>query len=159
MIGLLFIAFCGVLNRARGGGLWADHLPGHPRFYAAPAMMLAAIPVVGPLDAFYLGVSYLVWSLLPWGNWYDLGRLPPREPRNDFEILVGRLPNDYARFTARNFIGLLPAAVLLSPVFLILAIWQIASYEIGWTVTAKQPITIGEVLTGLGWGLWVVLFL
>lgn len=163
MIGALaFVAFCGALNRARGGGLWADRLPGHPRYYVAAALALAAALVVGPMDAALVGVSYLVWSILPHGRWYDLGRLPDnfvgRKP-SDFEILVGRLPNDHARFLTRNLIGLLPAMVLLHPAFAFLAVWQSASYEIGWTVTAKSPITIGEVLTGIGWGLWIALLI
>jgi len=159
IIDAAFVALCGALNRARGGGLWADRLPGHPRYYVALVLALAAVLVVGPVDAVVVGISYLAWSILPWGNWYDLGRLPPREPRNDIEILIGRLPNDHARFLTRNLIGLIPAMVLLHPAFAFLAVWQSASYEIGWTVAGKSPITVGEVLTGIGWGLWIALLI
>lgn len=146
---------CAVLNRARGGGLYAEHLPGHPRLYVSVAVALLAMLVTDPFQAAIVGGCYLAWSFLPWGRWYDLGRLPDdfvaRKP-NDFEILIGRLPNDHVRFTVRNLIALLPAAALMSPLMLLLAPAQTAAYEIGWRTTPRVPTVTGEWITGALWG-------
>lgn len=146
---------CAVLNRFRGGGLYAEHLPGHPRFYVSAAIGIMCWLVFGWMTALAVAASYLAWSFLPWGRWYDLGRLPDdfvaRKP-NDFEILIGRLPNDHVRFTVRNLIALLPAAVLMSPLMLLLAPAQTAAYEIGWRTTPRVPTVTGEWITGAMWG-------
>jgi hypothetical protein len=149
---------CAVLNRFRGGGLYADRLPGHPRFYVSAVLGLMCWPLFGWMAALSVAASYLCWSFLPWGRWFDLGRLPDdfvaRKP-NDFEILIGRLPNDHVRFTVRNLIGLLPAAVLISPLMLMLAPAQTAAYEIGWQTTPRVPTVTGEWITGALWGAFI----
>lgn len=158
MIDAVLVPVFACLNRLRGGGLGARHLPGHPRFYAAGLAGLAALPFVGAIDAACVAVSYLAWAWLPWGRWFDLGRLPlyyVRRTETPFEKLIGRLPNDHARFTARNLIGLVPAAVLLSPLFLLIAPLQTAAYEAGWRTTPKTPTVTGEWITGILWGLFV----
>lgn len=157
------VAACAALNRFRGGGLGADRLPGHPRFYVSAAIGLLTFALLGgPLAAAAAAASYLCWSILPHGRWYDLGRLPDdfvaRKP-NDFEILINRLPNDHVRFTARNTLGLLPGAALLSPFLLVLAPLQTLAYEFGWRVTPRVPTVTGEWITGGLWGafLWWLL--
>lgn len=148
-------AACAVINRFRGGGLYADRLPGHPRFYAAVAVALVTMLVADPFQAAIVGGCYLAWAILPHGRWYDLDRLPDdfvaRRP-NDFEILIGRLPNDHIRFTVRNLIALIPAAFLISPLMLLLAPAQTAAYEIGWRTTPRVPTVTGEWITGALWG-------
>ena len=153
-LAVLVVAFA-LINRARGGGLYAEHLPGHPRFYAAPIAMFVSAPFVGPIDAVLVGVSFLFWSLLPWGAWYDLGRLPRDFPATWFEESIERLPNDHVRFTARNIIALIPGAILLGWPLLLLAPAQTVVYEIGWRRTPQTPTVTGEWLTGAMWGVFV----
>lgn len=158
MIDAILIPALSAINRFRGGGLYADRLPGHPRLYAAALVAAVSFFAVGPFDAALVGLCFLAWSWLPWGRWFDLGRMPDnyveRKP-NDFEILINRLPNDHVRFTVRNLIGLIPAAALISPLFLLLAPAQTAAYEAGWRITPKAPTVTGEWLTGALWGLFV----
>lgn len=158
MIGLFLVPAFAVINRFRGGGLYADRLSGHPRFYAAALVAAVSFWAVGPVDALVVAACFLAWSWLPWGRWFDLGRMPAdavaRKP-NDFEIIINRLPNDHARFTMRNAVGLVPAIALLNPLFLLLAPAQTLAYEIGWRVTPRTPTVTGEWLTGALWGLFV----
>jgi hypothetical protein len=157
MISLALLAGAmAAINRFRGGGLWADRLPGHPRFYAAALVAAVSFLAVGPLDAAIVAGCFLAWSLLPWGRWYSLGRgvVPGREP-SDFEIIIGRLPNDYARFTMRNAVGLIPAVAFINPLFLLLALVQTAAYEAGWRLSPATPIRTAELLTGAAWGAFI----
>lgn len=156
MIDAILIPAISAINRFRGGGLYADRLPGHPRFYAAALVAAVSFLAVGPFDAALVGLCFLAWSWLPWGDWYDLGRLPGRpDASNDFEIIIGRLPNDHARFTMRNLVGLIPAIAFLNPLFLLLAPLRTAAYEIGWRVTPKTPTVTGEWVTGALWGAFI----
>ena len=102
-----------------------------------------------------MALCFLAWSWLPWGHWYDLGRMGPPTAGNDFEILINRLPNDHVRFTVRNLIGLMPAAALISPLFLLLAPAQTAAYEAGWRMSPKTPTVTGEWITGALWGAFI----
>lgn len=157
---LIFGVFCAAINHARGGGLWADRLPGHPRYYAAAAVALLTLVTASPVVAIKVGVCFLLWSWLPWGRWYDLGRITddwPARPPNRFERVVTDFArgNDHIAFLARNAIGLLPAAILVSPLFMFLSFVQVAAYEAGWRLTPKTPIRTGELLTGFGWGVMI----
>jgi hypothetical protein len=157
-----FVVALMALNRVRGGGLYGDRLPGHPRFYVAPAVALLYWPLAGGPNAVAAGVGFLVWSWLPWGRWYDLGRIPEGymgaiRPPSAFERWVnGIAPNDYLAFTLRNVLGLLLAAILLHPAVLLLAGVQLAAYEAGWRLWPATPISLGEGLTGMGWGVALV---
>lgn len=159
MFDLLLVPAMALVNRARGGGLYADRLPGHPRYYMAVLVAALTFPFIGPIDAVAVAISWLAWAMLPWGRWFDLDRMPPdavqRTP-NAFENLINRLPNDHVRFTARNLIALIPASVLISPLMLALALVQTAAYEFGWRTTPKTPTVTGEWITGAAWGafLW-----
>lgn len=154
-----FAAATTLLNLIRGGAFGADGLPGHPRYAAAAAMALLALLVLPPLEAASFGVAFLAWSWLPWGQWFDLDRLPSgpvvaRKP-TWFEHAINVLPNDYVRFTVRNLIALIPAALLLGHplVWVALAASQTVYYEAGWRLAPHMPIRIGEALTGATWGI------
>ena len=71
---LIIIAFT-LFNRIRGGGLGADRLPGHPRYYVAPVIFGLAWWWLGDWQraAWFSGV-WLAWSLQAWGDIYMLGR-------------------------------------------------------------------------------------
>ena len=145
-----------LINHARGGGYFADRLPGHPRYYAAPAVAFICALFVGPFDALLVGVSYLVWSLAPWGSWFGLGRLPHPD-ESWFEAAVSKVSfgSDHVAFTLRNLICLIPAAILVSPFFLLLSLVQTAAYEAGWRLTPAAPVRTGELLTGAAWGAFI----
>lgn len=161
ILDVLAVICCAILNRIRGGGLGGDKLPGHARFWVAPVFGLVAgahglayIPIVA--------VGYLFWAWLPWGRWYDLGRLPEgypdTRPLSGFEQVVQKLPNDYLRFTFRNGWGLIPLN-MINPFFILMAPIMTVLYEISWRVRPKEPISLAEYLTGALWGIFLVVLL
>jgi hypothetical protein len=152
----ILVVAMALINHARGGGFFADRLPGHPRFYAAPAAAFVCAIFVGPFDALLVGVSYLVWSIAPWGSWFQLGR-GTHPDESWFEAVVSKVSfgSDHVAFTLRNFVCLTPAAILISPLFLALSIVQTAAYEAGWRMTPAAPIRTGELLTGAAWGAFI----
>lgn len=152
-----------ILNRVRGGGFLGDRLPGHPRFYVAPAIGLIGWSVLPWPTAAALAASFLVWSWLPWGRWFDLNRLNPDfvdgiRPITTFERVVNRIADDddQAAFFLRNTIASLPAVAFVSPFFVLLPVAQSAAYEAGWRYHPAAPILIGELLTGAVWGVLIV---
>lgn len=163
LIAPAIILAAAVLNRVRGGGFFGGRLPGHPRFYVAPAMGGLAWLVLSWPMAIVFAACFLAWSWLPWGRWFDLGRLNPEildgvRERTWFERaiegVVGR--SDHVCFAVRNLIAIVPAAILVSPIFMFLPAAQSAAYEIGWRYAPERPIEIGELLTGAVWGLLLV---
>lgn len=160
MIEVALVPICAVLNRVRGGGLGGALLPGHPRLWVAPAIGVASLLVGSPLQAVLVAACYLFWAWLPWGRWYDLGRLPPPDRAPSwFERRLEELPNDHARFAARNFAACLPAAVLVSPLFLLLPLAQAGAYELGWVwweTDGISPIPVAELVTGAAWGVLII---
>lgn len=152
-----------ILNRVRGGGFFGDRLPGHPRFYVAAAMGLLTPPSLPWQYMPIVAGCFLFWSWLPWGRWFDLGRLNPEilngiRERTWFERaiegVVGR--SDHVCFAVRNLIAIIPAAIFISPIFMFLPAVQSAAYEIGWRYAPDRPIEIGELITGAAWGLLLV---
>jgi hypothetical protein len=159
---LELLGLCGAIaaiNRLRGGGCpFFSKLPGHTRYYAAALVAAVSFIAVGWMDALLVGACYLAWALLPWGRWYDLGALEgyPNRPPTRFETLISRVaPDDAVAFTLRNCIALLPAAALLHPLFLGLALFQTAAYGIGWKYSPAAPIRTAEYLTGAIWGVFI----
>jgi hypothetical protein len=147
------------INRVRGGGCpFFSKLPGHTRLYAAAMLGLLALPA-GPIDAALVALCYLAWATLPWGHWYDLGALEgyPNRPLSPFEAIISRVAggDDATAFTIRNVLGMLPAAVLLNPLFLILPAFQLAAYGAGWKMAPTGPIRVAEYLTGAIWGVFI----
>lgn len=152
----VLVAALAAINHARGGGFFADRLPGHPRFYAAPAVWFVCVLFIGPFDALAVAVSYLVWSLAPWGSWFKLGR-GTHPDETWFEAAVSKVSfgSDHVAFTLRNLLCLIPAAALIDPLFLGLALVQTAAYEAGWRLSPAAPIRTAELLTGAAWGAFV----
>lgn len=153
----LSVPLFAILNRVRGGGFGGHNLPGHPRFYVSAAIAGWAFLFVSWPKALAFGICYLLWSMLPWGRWYDLGRLPSdfikREP-DWFEKLINKVTdNDHVAFTIRNTIAILPAIIFISPWFAILPVAQTACYELGWRFRSNEPIQAAEIATGAVWGL------
>lgn len=148
-----------ILNLVRGGAFGADRLPGHPRYLAAAAFAVVALLEVAPLEAAAFGLSFLAWAWLPWGRWFDLGRMPDDyvdqvRPANWFEKTLGLLPSDRLRFTARNLVGLLPAAFMIGPplAWCAIALLQTAAYELAWRLYPAAPIRRAEFIVGAMWG-------
>lgn len=151
----LFVIFVGALNRARGGGFGASALPGHPRLWVSTLLGLAVAALIDPSTGAAVAASYLMWAWLPWGRWFDLGRSPkdPARSPSAFERAIEELfPGDHIRFTVRNLIALMPAAILLGWWFLLIAPAQTLAYEAGWRVRPANPIGPAEIATGMLWG-------
>lgn len=112
------------------------------------------------MAASLVAVSYLCWAWPPHGRWYDLGALEgePNRPETWFEAWINKAAlgtTDAVAFTLRNIIGVIPAAILLSPLFLLLPLFQTAAYGVGWQVDRVQAIRIAEYLTGAIWGVFI----
>lgn len=155
-----FILTLAAINRMRGGGCaFFNRLPGHTRLYAAA--LVAAVSVVwkGPLDGALVGLCFLAWSFPPWGRWYDLGALDdePNRPETWFEAWIKKFAfgEDAVAFTLRNLVALMPAAILLSPAFVLLAPFITAAYGLGWKLDRARAIRLAEYLTGALWGVFV----
>ena len=159
MISVAYLALMAWLNTVRGGHLGGERLrtavPGHPRLWVSLAVGVASTPFYGPLWGLLAGVAYLLSVWLPWGLWYDLGRLPDdygpvsTGPENYFEKIVTRItPNDHVAFGVRNLIAYGPMALMFGPVILLLAPMQVVAYEIGWRWTPNSAIRTGEIITG-----------
>lgn len=164
------LAFACAINAARGGRFPViNDLPGHTRLWATLAFVLLTGAVTWWRDAHWStsliwGACYLAWAQLPWGRWFDLnhGSLPDAVPRppSAFERFVERIaPEDHSAFALRNAIGLIPAAVLISPFMLVLVAAQHAAYWIGWKASKTQPIAIAEYITGVAWGVAIMVLL
>ena len=154
MIDALLIPALAVLNRVRGGGFWADRLPGHPRFYVAPAIAVLCLPVMPWLKAVEAGACYLVWSFLPWGHLMCLGKFIPPRPMSPIESsCLEVVKGDYlVALMLLHLIGLLPMAFLVSPLAFLAPIPIGLSYALGWSVTPATAIRTAEILVGAVWG-------
>lgn len=161
MISLLWLcATIAAINRVRGGGCsFFTRLPGHARFYAAALVAAVSFVPAGPVDAGLAGLCFLAWSWMPWGRWYDLGALEGDPDREEtwFEAIVRKVSrgHDSIAFLIRNLVGLVPAAILLHPAFLLLAGFQTAAYGIGWRWGGVGAIRLAELLTGAVWGVFI----
>ena len=107
----LFVIFVGALNRARGGGLGASALPGHPRLWVSTLLGLAVAALIDPSTGAAVAASYLMWAWLPWGRWFDLGR-SPKDPARSPSALTRAIDSciEYALFTRRTPLSVLCAA-------------------------------------------------
>jgi hypothetical protein len=147
------------LNRFRGGGFYAEYLPGHPRFYVAPVIGLLLWFVSGNwISGLSAGVSYLAWSFLPWGHLMCLGNFAPDRPMSALEsfCLDTAKGNYLPALMLLHAIGLIPASILVVPWALVMAPLVAAAYGIGWKQTPATPIRTAELIVG---GLWGCLFI
>lgn len=161
MIELLVIPACALLNRVRGTDFLKNlGLPGHGRLYVSPVIAgLAYLVGASP----WIGLVYFVWSLMPWGRWFDLGRLPDdfgreNKPPDAFERVINKISfgNDHVALLLRHSLAL-PVAYFVWPWGLLFPPLALAAYEIGWLVTPKAPILTAELLTGALWGALIYL--
>lgn len=169
MTAFFVLVLAALINRVRGGGLFAPVLPGHPRLWAAPAMgLLSVLTGAGWQEALAWGLGYLAWSAPAWGRWFDLGRGSNADPLSATEAVVewlaARLPTlglhpDYVCLWVRHM-AVLPCLVavallggpgwlpVLAPLFAGLVV---LSYEIGRRQSFVKPLAVAEILAGLPW--------
>jgi len=157
-----------LLNRLRGGGWWAIHLPGHPRWYVIPAVtILAIVTTQDPVAGGLFGAAYGIWTLLPWGHLYSFGRWTPPRPVSGLERSLLRIAKGrywvallilhgigvvfLAPLVWWNWPGPELSATILMP-FLI-----VAAYEVGWIHDESRAISRAELIVGSVWGLYLVL--
>ena len=173
-LALITLAITSALNRVRGGGLGAAHLPGHPRVYVAPVIgLLAGILNNGWLIGVVAGLGYFIWSLPPWGRWYTLGRMPRTisgQP-DAFEIWVERISdgddrNDHLALLIRHALGILPLIAVLVLItgrwwlagwVIVFPVLAVAAYEACWRAAMRGklnvPTAIAEWIVGCIFGL------
>lgn len=156
-----FIPLMALLNRFRGGGFGAEILPGHPRFYVAPMVVMLVGLVVEWHQGLLVGAAYLAWSFTPWGHLIGLGRWdPPREwswlETTTFEISN---KNPWLALGMIEMIGMSVAIVIFSPWAALAAIAFVGCYEAGWRLRPKAPIELAELLVGGVWGLLILVAL
>lgn len=154
----IILAFA-VLNRIRGGGLGAEHLPGHPRFWVLPVVLGLAYWHLGAVEqAVWFAAAWLLWSTQPWGDVYMMGRPHPSGQTYDWStcaiglMMLGILPmfliaplGDGGGWPFAVVLRLLSGAVALS-----------LAYELGWQAFERRWIgahtVLAEPLIGLWWG-------
>lgn len=173
MVALLLIPAFALLNHIRGGaGLFAPlaslvaKLPGRAIYWCAPVAGLLAWPVLGGANALLFALTYLAWGIPEWGRWYTLNRESrsisgePSAWAALLERYADRIPwgqitdpetntprNDYACFTIRNTVLLLPLAVI-SPWLVLLGPLQTVAYEIAHRVRHPGGVAVGELIFG-----------
>lgn len=165
---LVLVPLLAALNRVRGGGFYADRLPGHPRFYVAPLVALLALDVVPAREAIGFGVAYLMWCWPPWGFLMCLGNWTP-EGRP-----ISWIEEELLRFTRgrfgpalmlRHMLGVWPGFVAVfyldGPIWLPVSavlfgalVW--AFYAAAWRWRPSAPIEAAELATGALWGALLV---
>ena len=160
----ILIPLLAVLNMYRGGGWFAEqskkYVKIHPRYQVTIILFLSLLLFTTPIKAGIFALCYLISNLAPWGRWFDLGRHPDDFVTRDpiwMERLINKLPNDHVRFLARHYIFMIPAIVLISPIFIFLPPLIVLAYEIGWKYSESNAIRTGEGITGLLWGLFFAL--
>lgn len=160
MLSAALIVACAFLNRFRGGGFYADRLPGHPRFYVAPVMGLVAwMAGHDPLWSTLFAAAWLFWCFLPWGLLMSLGRWEPQREIDRFEdeLLLTAGDNIWVAFWLRHLIGFLPMAVLCWWSIVVLPPLFVAAYEASWRWSPRaQVIAFPEMAVGTLFGLMLV---
>ena len=183
LLNIAFIFVMSILNRIRGGGLYIgelfdnenpNKLPGRSLYLVA--LLLAPLTYFISHDviiSFIIAVGFLIWGSAPWGHLFGLGRFSPDRPISKFEQILLKMAfgNVYLALFYRHLL-VLPLLVAVS--LYISSYWYIAyvpifsalvvlSYEFGWRIYSKlpekmkNPILIGELLTGMIWGGLIIL--
>lgn len=150
-----------ILNHVRGGAWGGSYLPGRALFWVTPAVGLLAWTVFAWHAAIIVAVAYFAWGVGPWGRWFALGFKPRvvREKLGWFERGIEAVSgdDDLFAFTLRNMICLLPASVMLHPLFIFLAPVQLGCYYVPWAYFKDfRAIGYAEVATGAAWGVFIV---
>lgn len=158
----LLIPILSLLNMYRGGAWFAEqskkYVKLHPRYQVTIILFLVLLLFVSVTNAAIFSGCYLISNIGAWGRWFDLGRLPDdfvtRNP-NWLEKIIGKLPNDHLRFLVRHYLFMIPAIILISPIFIFLPPLIVLAYEIGWRYHGTgKAIRTGEAITGSLWGLF-----
>jgi len=181
-VAVLTIYVASVLNRVTGGGYvtgpddgtgrwWgSEHLglSGKPVLWTAPVFGLLAFPWIGWQLAVALAFAFLAFRLPPWGQWFDMGRLPWRASRNWFETAITSISLGSKRLAMfwRLLItspGIVPLAWLICPTIPFIAAMVVGSaialwlaYELGWRLNPITGISTCEKLAGGVWGLFII---
>lgn len=165
---LAFLAFCGWVNRWRGGGR-----PGH--VWAAPYLVPALVLTIGTVAATDLtvgliaGLGWAFWAMWGFGD-TSMGRsINPRAPWPwPIEWLITNIkgwPKEAAGmffrslFAAPFFIGMALyegdglLVLWLLPFALLVAGAYVVAFRLFWPGRlGLVPTVLAEVLTGMGWG-------
>lgn len=166
---VMIVLACAVLNRIRGGGFYGELLPGHPRYWVSPVLGLVNWIIAPWPVAASMAFAYLIWSIPPWGRWYDLNRVTTTWITRDYssyERVIERLSgkDDYLSFYLRHLsamIGIVLLAYLTTWWWYItipvLPLLIVCAYDVAWRISDHYAITIGEMLTGAAWGIMIVM--
>lgn len=173
IIEYLVIPVLSYLNRIRGGGFWADKIPGRPLLWVFPVVLAIAILLQGYVIGTGFALLYLSWAFPPWGRWFTLNHIPPVREITIFERIVEFIPSlfmkksywfDFICFTIRNIITLSPLVLLyflsynllgLIAIVIGVSILIVMCYSIGWKIQDKYSllsIQTAELLVGAFWG-------
>jgi hypothetical protein len=180
---ILVVLASSVVNRFRGGGFYSDKIPVKALWMAAPMIGGLAYVFHTPYMAGFFALAYLAWALLPWGLWYDHGRLVlHNRSYSKYEEGVEAISNKICTMFksqslwAHDLISHFIRHLMMIPAMAILAFWSgnlmylylaiplaflvVLLYEIGWILYDKgivdNPIEIAELLVGLTWGVLIV---
>jgi hypothetical protein len=165
---LIVIPLMAVLNRLRGGGWWAVHLPGHPRWYVIAAVLgLAIWRLDDYIAAAMFAAAYGVWSLLPWGHLYSFGRWMPPRPASHLERALLELTR-YHYWAAMVLLHGIGAAFLAPLIWwewpgpelsatVLLPVLITAVHEIAWSADEAHAIPRADLATGALWGVYLTL--
>ena len=166
MLELLALPVAALLNRMRGTTSWMGKneetgdtdgwLPGHGRLYVSPAIgLLAYLVGASWLAAAAIAATYFLWSLFPWGYLQGLGRVS-REHRPptgiEEELLQLARGNIHLAFALRHAIPVPLLWLIVGPWALAFPIAVAAAYEAAWRLNPRNPIWLGEIMTGAVWG-------
>lgn len=170
---MLTIGAAAVINRFRGGGFWADKVPGRPLFPAAVLMGLLELTTVGGTkwSSLIVALGYLIWGLPGWGQWYDFQHLETYRLPQPWEERLFRLAGDsdgLAFFLRMSlvmpcFIALAILASSLVPLLVGVTLMAMitSAYAMAWFINdwgwTKQPIMVAELLAGAAWGIAIQL--
>lgn len=178
----LVIMFMALINRVRGGGMFLgklfdkdnpNKLPGRAVHLASLLILIMMFIVTKNVWlALIISIGYLFWGTFYWGGLFGLGRFVLDRELSTLDKFLLKISgqNGHIALTLRHlfvlpmFIGLgwffgNMFIVLLAPLFAILAT---LSYELGWRMNEKNPekytnpILIGELLTGMILGLFII---
>lgn len=182
MLEFITIILLALLNRMRGDDTWMrgasvsgelapQWLPGRSLYYVAIAIGAWSLWFLPWQAAILFGLAYLVWGVMAWGRWFDLGRLPDGFSREDIgldvyekmiEAVVGG--NDHAAFFLRQLM-VLPGLASLSWWFnawhlTILAVpfaaVVLCLYEFAWRDKPEAAVPMAEWMTGVTWALLLI---